>query len=78
MCFDRSGGHAPPAARHLFPLAGVLLDGRSVAWGKPILRERVLLASARSNPKIGIVRSRAARAVEGLASLLVFGGVISV
>lgn len=29
-------------------------------------------------PRSGIVRSRAARAVEGLASLLVFGGVISV
>ena len=29
-------------------------------------------------PRSGIVRSRAASAVEGLASLLVFGGVISV
>ena len=26
MCFDRSGGHAPPAARHLFPDSA----GRSV------------------------------------------------
>ncbi len=27
MCFDRSGGHAPPAARHLFQTQP---DGRSV------------------------------------------------